>query len=105
MSAAPRKDDGGKLPLDLLPFDAIEGIAEIMRVGAERYGRRNWEAGLDWGRVYSACLRHLFAWWRGEAADADTGKSHLWHAGCCILFLIAYEQRGVGKDDRPARAI
>ena len=63
-------------------------------------GDRNWEKGMKWGRVYGALMRHLWAWWRGEKADPETGMSHLWHAGCCIAFLITYEQRGIGEDDR-----
>jgi hypothetical protein len=98
-----RKDDTGKLPLELLPTDSIEAIAEILDFGAKKYAPRNWEKGMEWGRVYGACMRHLFAWWtkRDGGLDPDTGKSHLWHAGCCILFLIAYERRGVGTDNRP----
>jgi hypothetical protein len=48
-------------------------------------------------------MRHLTAWWEREndGLDEETGYSHLWHAGCCLMFLIAYEIRGVGKDDRP----
>ena len=37
-----------------------------------------------------------------KKADMETGFSHLWHAGCCIVFLIAFEIRGTGTDDRPA---
>ena len=96
-----RKDDGLKLPLELLPPDALEAIAEILAFGKAKYGARNWEKGMAWSRPFGACLRHLFAWWRNEPRDAETGKSHLWHAGCCILFLIAYEARSTGTDDRP----
>lgn len=96
-----RKDDGGKVPLHLIPTDSVEAIGRVLAFGAEKYAPRNWEKGMAWSRCYAACLRHLFAWWRGEAIDPETGMSHLWHAGCCIMFLIAYEQRGVGTDDRP----
>jgi hypothetical protein len=48
-----------------------------------------------------ALMRHMTAWWEGESADPETGYSHLWHAGCCILFLITYELRGNGHNDRP----
>ena len=61
----------------------------------------NWEKGMAWSRVYRACLGHLFAWFMRRGPDAETGKSHLWHAGCCILFLITYELRNAGQDDRP----
>lgn len=100
-----RKDDGSKLPVHLVPFDAVERITEVLRFGAAKYAPRNWEKGMDWSRVYSALMRHMWAWWRGERADPETGFSHLWHAGCCIMFLIAYEDRQIGNDDRPSRAI
>lgn len=64
-------------------------------------GDRNWELGMNWSRVFGALMRHMWAWWGGEKVDPETGKSHLWHAGCCIAFLIAYEERKVGNDDRP----
>jgi hypothetical protein len=57
---------------------------------------------MSWSRPFSALQRHLAAWWEGECVDPETGMSHLWHAGCCIIFLIAYELRGCGTDDRPA---
>lgn len=96
-----RKDDGGKLPYHLLPSDAIEEIVKVLDFGARKYAPRNWEKGMDWGRVFSALMRHMWSWWRKEGTDPDTGLSHLAHAGCCILFLLAYEKRNVGKDDRP----
>jgi hypothetical protein len=99
-----RKDDVGKDPWHLLPFDALRSISKVLAFGAEKYTPRNWEKGMDWERPFAACLRHLAAWHEGEHADAETGFSHLWHAGCCILFLIAYELRQTGVDTRPANA-
>lgn len=49
------------------------------------------------GQVYQS---QIFA---REDLDEETGLSHLWHAVCCIAFLIAFEQRGIGTDDRPTR--
>jgi len=96
-----RKDDAGKARYDLLPPELLEAAADILTFGAAKYGERNWERGMKWGRPFAACMRHLWAWWRGEKADKETGKSHLWHACACIAFLIAFEQRGIGTDDRP----
>lgn len=100
LSAGVKLDDG-KDPWHLAPFDAICAIVKVLAFGAKKYEPRNWEKGMDWSRLYSALMRHLVAWWSGDKGDPDTGYSHLWHAGCCILFLIAYEIRGIGKDDRP----
>ena len=78
-------------------------IAKVLAFGADKYSERNWEKGMVWSRPFSALLRHITAWWGGEDKDEETGYSHLWHAGCCILFLIAFEIRGIGLDDRPER--
>jgi len=96
-----RKDDQDKDPWHLLPWDAVRAIVKILAFGADKYAPRNWEGGMAWSRPYSAAIRHLSAWWEGEDADPESGYSHLWHAGCCLLFLIAYEMRHVGTDDRP----
>lgn len=96
------KHDSGKPRLELLPPELLLGVADILTFGAQKYSDRNWELGMNWSRVFGALMRHMWAWWRGEDVDSETGKSHLWHAGCCIAFLIAYEQRKVGQDDRPA---
>jgi len=95
------KADHDKLPVHLLPIDSMEAIARVLQFGAKKYAPRNWEKGMAWSRPYSACVRHLFAWWRGARNDPETGMSHLWHAGCCVMFLIAYEDRHIGQDDRP----
>lgn len=94
------KFDAGKARLDLLAPEFLTGTAEILDFGARKYGERNWEAGMSWSRPFAALMRHMWAWWAGEEKDAETGKSHLWHAACCLMFLIAFEARGAGKDDR-----
>ena len=96
-----RKDDSGKTPWHLMPPDALNQIAQVLEFGANKYGDRNWERGMNWSRPFSALMRHMWAWWRGEDRDPETGLSHLAHAGCCILFLLTYQGHATGKDDRP----
>lgn len=95
------KFDGEKVRLHLLPTEAIEEVGKVLTFGAMKYGERNWEKGLAWSRCFGAALRHLFAWWRGESLDPETGLSHMAHAACCVLFLLSYEMRSTGTDDRP----
>lgn len=94
------KNDQDKLPWYLLPSDAVDDVLEVLQYGATKYGDRNWERGMSWSRPFSALMRHMWAWWRGEVYDPESGKPHLAHAACCVLFLLAYERRGVGVDDR-----
>lgn len=94
------KHDSGKPRFELLAPEALEGTARILTFGATKYADRNWEKGMKWSRVFGALMRHLWAWWRGQHADPETGESHLHHAACCIMFLQAYEAREIGEDDR-----
>jgi len=96
-----RKDDQNKLRYELLPPELGAAVAAVLSYGADKYSDRNWELGMNWSRPYAALGRHMAAWWGGEDCDPETGFSHLWHAGCCIAFLIAYEAREIGDDDRP----
>ena len=94
------KHDSDKSRIDLIAPEMLFGIGHVLRFGADKYTDRNWEQGMRWGRVFAALMRHMWAWWRGERYDDETSMSHLWHAGCCIMFLIAMEERQIGEDDR-----
>jgi hypothetical protein len=106
------KFDSDKTRIELFPGDALFAISDILTFGAKKYDDRNWELGMKWSRLFGGVMRHLWSWFQGKVPtktnfvfgdlDAETGRSHLWHAGCCIVFLIAYEMRGVGQDDRPS---
>ena len=100
-----RKDDSDKAarPELLSPFFLL-GVSEVLADGAKKYDARNWEKGILYSRVYGALLRHLFAWWGGAENDPDTGMHHLYHAGCCLMFLSHYEADTLQYqewDDRP----
>ena len=97
------KYDEGKLRMDLVPPDVIHAMATVITDGAQKYGERNWEEGMNWSRQYAALMRHMLAWWEGESLDPESHRSHLWHALCCIAFLVAYEKRDMGTDDRPKK--
>jgi len=96
-----RKDDAGKLRFDLIPPEAPLALAEVLTPGAVRYGERNWEKGFNWSRAEGALQRHLNAWRAGEDKDPDSGLSHLKHILTNAAFLVAFEARGIGTDDRP----
>lgn len=97
------KNDEEKLRYDLIPPSLLESLAAVLTFGAKKYADRNWEKGMAWGRVFGALMRHMWAWWRGEAADPDTGLSHLAHAAFCIAALIEYETTSMMEhDDRPS---
>ena len=100
MAKGGHKDDSGKVRMELVHADFVEEVAKVLTFGAEKYDEWNWRKGFKWSRVLGAAFRHLYAWARGEDKDAETGLSHLSHAACCLMFLIVFEKRRVGEDDR-----
>jgi len=98
---AGKKFDQDKLRWDLFPAESIEPIIQVLMFGAEKYDAYNWTKGIAYSRLFAALMRHMWAWWRGETNDSETGLNHLAHAGCCLLFLLSYTQNQPEFDDRP----
>lgn len=94
------KHDEGKMMLELVSPHFIKGVGTVLTHGAKKYGAHNWRKGFGWMRIFGATLRHLYAWASGEDKDSESGLSHLWHAATNIMFLIEFQELGMGKDDR-----
>jgi hypothetical protein len=87
-----RKFDGGKLQYGLIPPQALKATVEILTFGAQKYEPDNWKYVPDAKRRYfDALQRHLWAWKEGEQNDTETGKNHLAHALCCLMFLYEHD--------------
>lgn len=85
----------------LIPMHLLEGTARVFMYGKKKYAAWNWAKGMAWCVPYSCALRHLFAWFRGEEIDPESGQSHLDHVICNILMLKHYETHYPEGDDRP----
>ena len=87
-----RKFDGDKLQYGLLPPLALKATVEILTFGAKKYEPDNWKHFQDSKRRYfDAMQRHLWAWKEGEQNDPESGKNHLAHALCCLMFLYEHD--------------
>ena len=83
------KYDKDKPRWSLLPFKEAEEVVDVLTIGAKKYADDNWKTVPDrQDRYFSACLRHMTAWKIGELIDKETGRSHLAHAVCCLLFMM-----------------
>ena len=98
------KHDDGKLPMHLIPLEALEGVARVMGFGAKKYGDYNWMCGFNASRLYAATLRHLFAYWKGSNADKESSLLPLDHAIAELMMLRSLIERGSLRDDRPLRS-
>lgn len=87
-----RKFDGGKLQYGLLPPLALKATVDVLTFGAEKYEPDNWKVVPDSKRRYfDALQRHVWAWKEGEQIDPESGRHHLAHALCCLMFLYEHD--------------
>jgi len=85
------KHDADKLDWWLVPPE-FERVVEVLMFGAGKYAPDNWRKVPDWRRrYYNAARRHLEDWRKGERLDPESGKHHLGHAACCVIFLLALD--------------
>lgn len=94
------KHDENKLPWDLLPVTATEGMLRVLQFGANKYAAHNWRKGFNWTRLVAASFRHLAAIARGEDIDDESGLPHVDHLACCVAFLSEHQKLKLGKDNR-----
>ena len=95
------KYDEDKPRYDLIPPEALDGLARLFGMGAKKYSDRNWELGMGWSRIFAAMMRHAWKWFRGEAYDEQDGQHHLLSVIFCAMALYTYSVRNKGTDDRP----
>lgn len=91
------KFDSGKLPWDLLPLHALEGIVLVLKYGAQKYAPNSWQHVTDPVRRYTAASRrHQVAIDAGEELDTESGLPHRYHVACNEMFLCWFQlQKGV----------
>ena len=86
------KHDGDKIRMDLLPFEALEAVAEVLTHGARKYSDIGWQTVENGERRYlAALLRHLAARERGEMTDPESGLLHAAHMAADALFILWFE--------------
>ena len=95
------RDDGGKLPIHLIPPESIMHLSRIFEYGAKKYSPDNWRKGMAYSRMYSSAMRHLLAFWNGEDEDRESQLPHLAHAAWNCLALLWYlDNLTLELDDR-----
>lgn len=83
------KFDNGKRRWSLLPYGVINEVIDVLEFGAQKYSVDNWKCVPDHEiRYYDAAMRHINAWYELDKIDPDSGKPHLAHAICCLMFLL-----------------
>ena len=91
--------EGKGIP-SLIPVSALRSVAKRFEDGATKYGRDNWKKGQAITELLGSLFRHIIAFQNGEDLDEESGKSHIGHAMCNLLFIQYVLDNHKHFDDR-----
>ena len=97
-TAGATKHDGGKPDMDLILPEFEAGLANVLTFGSKKYGRLNYQKGMNKDRLLSAIMRHLNEYRSGQITDSESGLSHLYHIAASLMFLDFYDRKGMNND-------
>ena len=97
------KHDSQKLRMSLIPNGTLAEVVKVLEFGAEKYSPDNWKHVDDARtRYFDAAQRHIMTWWDNDnQTDPESGRHHLAHAICCLLFLMWFDLVGKHNDKLP----
>lgn len=96
-----KTDDGDKPPLSNLPWKALREVAQVQAYGHKKYGSfHNFKLGMEVDRNLSCAIRHIADFMDGIDLDKESGRHHLAHAACRILFALENIKDETAKDTR-----
>lgn len=87
------KDTKGKAKWDLLPWDLVEQTVDVLTFGADKYAPEAWRQETKSDDYFAALMRHIVAYRKGEVIDPESGKTHLAHAMCNLIFIHELENK------------
>ena len=87
------KKDAGKPRWTLLPWEQLAEVVDVLEYGAVKYEVDGWQEVENGAQRYTdAAMRHFVAYMTGQDTDPDSGKHHLAHAVCSLLFVMWHEE-------------
>lgn len=91
------KYDTGKPALteifNWLDIDWLMGVCSVLRFGAVKYSKNNWQKGFEPNRVLDGALRHIYAHVNGEFFDSESKLPHLLHSACGLMFAYFHSKK------------
>jgi hypothetical protein len=100
------RNNGAKLPVELVPPEADLVGSAIYGFGEAKYDTDNWRKGGSWRKTIGCLKRHLSWFELGEEYDPDTksdsspGITHLSNIVFNVNALVTFWATGTGVDDR-----
>lgn len=94
------KSSGKYLRYDLIPFDALKEIVEVLTFGEEKHVEtkqgegQSWREGVLYSQRINKAIRHIVAFILKEDKDKESGRHALAHAIVQLMFLMGMDIRG-----------
>jgi hypothetical protein len=82
---------------DLIPFEFLASVAEVLTRGARKYGPYNWKRGHKY--FFLDAWNHAFVHLQ-KFKEGDKREDHLAHLACNVAFMVWAVKNGVmSRDD------
>lgn len=93
--------DGGKPPLAVLPWAALDQMALVQAYGHLKYKDfYNYRKGMEVSRHLSCAIRHIRDYMNGHDVDHESGINPLAHSMVRLAFVLQNIADGTAIDDR-----
>jgi hypothetical protein len=89
-----------KYKMSTIPPQFLEGLAEVLTKGEQKYGRYNFAKGNYVTVPYDSAMRHINAFMKGQTNDTESGSHHLFHAAVNLMMMWLYQTKFPEMDDR-----
>lgn len=73
-SGAVRDSNQGKIRPDLISPYMLKALGKVLADGANHYGERNWEKGMDDSILKESASRHYVSWMAGDIDEDHAAK-------------------------------
>lgn len=76
--------------IQYIPMAELLKVAEVFRLGATKYGQKNWRVQpVRMSTYYNAMFRHMIDWFeKGEEQDIESAQHHLAHVIADALIML-----------------
>lgn len=92
--------NNGKTRFDLIDWEALTGLADVLEFGAKKYSNHNWRRGLPFTEIIASLLRHVSEIMKNQDIDPETQLLHADHIQCNAMFLSWMIRNRPDMDDR-----
>jgi hypothetical protein len=82
-TGAVRDGAEGKGRFDLIPFEALQAVAQVFEAGGKKYADRNWELGMPTNKFADSAMRHLHKHVAGHLDEPHLAMA-AWNCLCLL---------------------